>query len=76
MYFENVNGILAQNLLFSQNDSLNIKYDVVFKSPVSVESELLSTSGKVNEIILNNEIVTTERHYNGSFFLLYIFTNL
>lgn len=69
LYFEHVNGISAEDLLFV-DDHVNIKGDVVFKSPVTIKTEMLSNSGKVNKIILDKEVVITDRDNNGTITLL------
>lgn len=70
LYFENVNGIPAQQLVFADEDEIKLNGDIVFKESVTVPSNVISTSGRVNEVILDEEVITTGKNYDGTFLKL------
>lgn len=53
-------------MVFADGTPITVKGDVVFKAPVDVESDLVSKTGKVNEVMLEQEVVTTERNSDGN----------
>lgn len=53
--------------MFLDENPLQIKGDVVFSAPVSITNELISTSGKVNDFVLENELVQPEKIHNGTY---------
>lgn len=69
LYFENVNGIPSEELVFADETPITLNGDVTFKTPVDVQSKLISTSGKVNEVMFDREVITTEKNSDGSVML-------
>lgn len=64
--FDNVNGVPANNISFSSDGNIEIVGDFVFQNNITVVNNVEVESRRVNDIILENEVITTGNFYNGN----------
>lgn len=63
--FQTINGIPAENIAYDAPKGVTLAGDIVFTGPVHIIGNL--SSGKLNDFVLENEIINTRRSYNGTF---------
>lgn len=67
LQFKTINGIPSDNIAFDGPDGVTLKGDVIFKETVDVLGNLTIHSGKVNDIVLEDEIIIADKKYNGTY---------
>lgn len=70
--FQTINGIPAENIAVDGPPGITLRGDIIFKEPVDVLGNLTVYSRKVNDIVLEDEIVTPNKLYNGVFYLYFV----
>lgn len=63
--FDNVNGVPANKIAFSKDGNVKLVGDIVFYNNITIANNVEVTSGRVNDVLLENEVITSGNFYNG-----------
>lgn len=64
MHVETINGIDTDKLVYAVDDRV-VDGNVIFRKPVHVQQDLSLGSGILNGIRLRDEIIESDKHYDG-----------